>query len=64
MAIPHGWGVVATVGMLVASNVFMTFAWYWHLRLHLQRAAVAKALVGGIVHEDVESPGLLPDHVE
>ena len=27
------WGVIATVGMLVASNLFMTFAWYWHLRL-------------------------------
>jgi len=27
------YGVAATVGMLVASNVFMTFAWYWHLRL-------------------------------
>ena len=26
-------GVLATVGMLVASNLFMTFAWYWHLRL-------------------------------
>ena len=26
-------GIVATVGMLVASNLFMTFAWYWHLRL-------------------------------
>ena len=26
-------GVVATVAMLVTSNVFMTFAWYWHLRL-------------------------------
>ena len=26
-------GVVATVLMLVASNLFMTFAWYWHLRL-------------------------------
>ena len=26
-------GVVATVGMLVCSNLFMTFAWYWHLRL-------------------------------
>ena len=25
-------GVVATVGMLVASNLFMTLAWYWHLR--------------------------------
>ena len=26
-------GTVATVGMLVASNLFMTFAWYWHLKL-------------------------------
>ena len=26
-------GVAATVGMLVCSNLFMTFAWYWHLRL-------------------------------
>ena len=26
------WGVVLTVLMLVASNLFMTFAWYWHLR--------------------------------
>jgi len=26
-------GVLATVGLLVASNLFMTFAWYWHLRL-------------------------------
>lgn len=25
-------GVGLTVGMLVASNLFMTFAWYWHLR--------------------------------
>ncbi|MBR4615693.1 MAG: DMT family protein, partial [Kiritimatiellae bacterium] len=23
-------GVSATVGLLVASNLFMTFAWYWH----------------------------------
>ena len=26
-------GAVATVGMLIASNLFMTLAWYWHLRL-------------------------------
>ena len=26
-------GVVAAVAMLVTSNVVMTFAWYWHLRL-------------------------------
>jgi len=25
-------GIAATVGMLCASNLFMTFAWYWHLR--------------------------------
>ncbi len=27
------WGIAATVAMLAASNIFMTFAWYWHLRL-------------------------------
>ena len=26
------WGVALTVLMLAASNLFMTFAWYWHLR--------------------------------
>ena len=26
-------GILATVGMLVVSNLFMTFAWYWHLKL-------------------------------
>ena len=26
-------GVIATIGMLIASNLIMTFAWYWHLRL-------------------------------
>ena len=31
--IPRTLGVVTTVVMLVASNLFMTFAWYWHLRL-------------------------------
>ena len=25
-------GILATVSMLVASNLFMTFAWYWHLK--------------------------------
>ncbi|MBP5791759.1 MAG: DMT family protein [Kiritimatiellae bacterium] len=32
MEIKH-YGAIATVAMLVASNLFMTFAWYWHLRL-------------------------------
>ena len=31
--IPKPAGVAVTVAMLVASNLFMTFAWYWHLRL-------------------------------
>ena len=31
--IPRTLGVATTVVMLVASNLFMTFAWYWHLRL-------------------------------
>ena len=26
-------GVATAVGMLVCSNLFMTFAWYWHLRM-------------------------------
>ncbi|MGN0854994.1 MAG: DMT family protein [Kiritimatiellia bacterium] len=25
-------GIVLTIVMLAASNLFMTFAWYWHLR--------------------------------
>ena len=29
---PKIWGIALTVLMLVASNLFMTFAWYWHLR--------------------------------
>ena len=32
-------GILATVGMLVASNLFMTFAWYWHLKLQKPGAA-------------------------
>ena len=30
--IPKPAGVAVTVAMLVASNLLMTFAWYWHLR--------------------------------
>ena len=26
-------GIALTVAMLIASNLFMTLAWYWHLRL-------------------------------
>ena len=32
-------GIVVAVAMLVASNLFMTFAWYWHLRLQKPWAA-------------------------
>ncbi len=31
--IPKNLGMVLTVLMLLGSNLFMTFAWYWHLRL-------------------------------
>lgn len=34
MDLPKGAGVALTLTMLVLSNVFMTFAWYWHLRVH------------------------------
>ena len=27
------YGIITAVAMLFASNLFMTFAWYWHLRL-------------------------------
>ena len=27
------YGAFACVAMLVASNIFMTFAWYWHLKM-------------------------------
>ena len=26
-------GMILAVGMLFASNIFMTFAWYWHLKM-------------------------------
>ncbi|MBD8065551.1 DMT family protein [Devosia sp. PTR5] len=25
---------LAPIGLLIASNLFMTFAWYWHLKVH------------------------------
>ena len=37
--------VARTVGLLVASNVFMTFAWYAHLRNLSERPWVIAALV-------------------
>lgn len=32
--LPKGAGAALAVAMLTMSNVFMTFAWYWHLRAH------------------------------
>jgi uncharacterized protein (DUF486 family) len=29
---PSVWPYVAPVVLLIASNVFMTYAWYWHLK--------------------------------
>ena len=31
--IPRPSGVVIAVSMLAVSNLFMTFAWYWHIKL-------------------------------
>ena len=31
--LPKPAGLAITVGLLCASNLFMTFAWYWHIRL-------------------------------
>ncbi len=41
--------VLTTVGLLVASNVFMTFAWYAHLKhLHARPWYIAAILSWGI----------------
>ena len=37
--ISRHYGVFAAVSMLVVSNMFMTFAWYWHLRMQKPGAA-------------------------
>lgn len=37
--------IVTTVGLLVCSNVFMTFAWYAHLRNLNQRSWLVAAFV-------------------
>lgn len=39
--------VVVAVSMLVCSNLFMTFAWYWHLKL--QRPGAARWPIVAIV---------------
>jgi uncharacterized protein len=36
--------MLSTVGLLVISNVFMTFAWYGHLK-HLERSPLWTAIV-------------------
>jgi len=37
--------ILRTVGLLVLSNIFMTFAWYAHLRNLAQRPWIVAALV-------------------
>ena len=36
-----------TAGMLTLSNIFMTFAWYGHLRYFSGRTWIIAALIGG-----------------
>lgn len=45
---PTAWNLAAPVLMLVASNVFMTFAWYWHLKVE-HRALWALVLVSWLI---------------
>src|SRR5690606_17721108 len=33
-ALGFNFPTLAPIGLLVLSNVFMTFAWYWHLKFH------------------------------
>src|SRR3954467_13064033 len=37
--------LLRTAGLLVLSNIFMTFAWYWHLKNMSNRTWVVAALV-------------------
>jgi len=39
---------VATIGLLVASNVFMTFAWYGHLKFKAAPLVIVIAISWGI----------------
>ena len=40
-------GIAAAVGMLAVSNLFMTIAWYWHLRF--QKPGTASWSVAAII---------------
>lgn len=42
----HG---IATIGLLVVSNIFMTFAWYGHLKLQEMKVISHWSLLGVIV---------------
>lgn len=33
-ALGFNFSTFAPIGLLIASNMFMTFAWYWHLKYH------------------------------
>ncbi|MFT8211785.1 MAG: DMT family protein [Symbiopectobacterium sp.] len=46
VAVVYYWSpLFITVGMLTLSNVFMTFAWYGHLRYFSERTWLIAALV-------------------
>ena len=38
-----------TVGLLIVSNIFMTFAWYGHLKLQQMHISTSWPLIGIIV---------------
>ena len=42
-------GILATVSMLVASNLFMTFAWYWHLKFASSWPIIAIVVVSWLI---------------
>jgi uncharacterized protein (DUF486 family) len=46
-----GWPYVAPWALLLASNLFMTFAWYWHLKfkaMPLPKVILISWLVAGL----------------
>ncbi len=45
MEVLGNWALWKTAGLLIASNIFMTFAWYGHLKGHTQSAWYIVALL-------------------
>ena len=46
-----------TVGLLIVSNIFMTFAWYGHLKLQQMHISTSWPLIGIIVFSWVITQG-------